>query len=240
MQQSNAYTFGFAIVVCVIASLMLSIAATSLRDRQQDNIIADKQKNILKAAAILSADKVAAMSKAMVKEVFSKSVETLVVSSSKGSVVDGVDPESLDPEDDVSNLVVYRIKSSTGAAGGYVIPIQGKGLWSTLYGYFALNADGETVRGITFYKHGETPGLGAEIEQDWFQKNFIGKKIVDDKGLLVSIKIAKGKASALPQRVQSSAVDGISGATLTCRGVESFLKRVLTLYEPFFKRIRQS
>ena len=130
-----------------------------------------------------------------------------------------------------NNEPYYLVYKSNNAI---IIPISGKGLWSTLYGYFALDLDLETVKGITFYKHGETPGLGAEVEKSWFQNNFIGKRFVDDEGNLVGIRIVKGKADPNSQYE----VDGISGATITSKGLESFLVDDLKKYEPFFQKIR--
>ena len=112
-----------------------------------------------------------------------------------------------------------------------MIPISGKGLWSTLYGYFALEMDMKTVKGITFYKHGETPGLGAEVEKKWFQNNFIGKKIFDENSNLVSITVYKGSSGD-----DIHGVDGISGATVTSNGVTNFLKSILNNYKPYLER----
>ena len=120
---------------------------------------------------------------------------------------------------------------------GYAIPVIGRGLWSTLYGYLALEPDASTVKGIQFYSHKETPGLGAEIEKDWFTNNFIGKKIVNPNGELVSIEVLRGKVDELSNEAYHQ-VDGISGATMTTKGVTQFLLEDLQKYEPFFKKIR--
>ena len=110
-------------------------------------------------------------------------------------------------------------------------------MWSTLYGYLAVEPDGKTVKGITFYKHKETAGLGGEVEKPWFQNNFVGKQFIDDEGNLISIQVIKGKVSDDdPQSYHK--VDGISGATITGRGLNQFLKEDLKKYEPFFKKIR--
>ena len=92
----------------------------------------------------------------------------------------------------------------------------------------------ETVKGITFYKHGETPGLGAEVEKPWFQENFKGKKIFNEDGELVSIKVYKSSSGD-----DIHGVDGISGATVTSDGVTNFLKSTLSNYKPYFDRNRQ-
>ena len=112
-----------------------------------------------------------------------------------------------------------------------IIPISGKGLWSSLYGYFAIDSNNySTVRGITFYAHGETPGLGAEISKKWFQNNFIDKEIFTLDNILNSITVIKGKA----KDSNKYEVDGISGATITSNGVTELLKRDLQRFEPYF------
>jgi len=122
----------------------------------------------------------------------------------------------------------------------YILPISGKGLWSTVYGYLALEQDGITIKGITFYKHGETPGLGGEIDKDWFKDSFKGKKIASPSGELVSVTIVKGKViDRVPSEEAYHCVDGISGATLTGNGINQFLKADLLKYEPYLKQIRQ-
>ena len=144
-----------------------------------------------------------------------------------------IDPKSIDPEIDIENFPIY-VDKKDGSINGYAIPISGKGLWSTLYGYFAIEPDGITAKGITFYAHKETPGLGGEVDKPWFQNNFIGKKFIDENGKLIGIKIVKGKAD--PENAYE--VDGISGATITSKGLESFLIDDLKKYEPFFRKIR--
>ena len=126
-----------------------------------------------------------------------------------------------------------------GQASVYAIPVHGKGLWSTLYGYLALESDLDTIKGMTFYKQGETAGLGAEIAQPWFQENFVGKKIFDGE-VLRSIEVVKGKVEQLiaDPDDQVYAVDGISGASITGRGVADLLKEKLSIYEPYIKRVR--
>ena len=122
----------------------------------------------------------------------------------------------------------------------YAIPISGYGLWSTLYGYFSVDGDGQTVRGITFYAHGETPGLGAEVEAKWFQDNFIGKKIASDDGTFRSVGIVRGKVKNMVGLDEAPYyVDGISGATVTSKGVENFLREGLKNYEAFSQRLRR-
>jgi Na+-transporting NADH:ubiquinone oxidoreductase subunit C len=144
----------------------------------------------------------------------------------------------LNPKKDLDLLPLYYCQKN-GEIDSYIIPISGKGLWSTIYGYLALEPDAVTVKGITFYKHGETPGLGGEIEKEWFKQNFVGKKILSPQGELVSIAVIKGKvADKYSEGDAYRYVDGISGSTLTGNGLTQFLKEDLLQYEPFFKQIR--
>ena len=130
-----------------------------------------------------------------------------------------------------SRLPLYVWKQD-GEITMYAFPISGKGLWSMLYGYLALEADLETIAGISFYKHGETPGLGAEIEKDWFLTQFAGKKLYTG-GEPAEFVVAKPGYAA-----GDSAVDGISGATLTGKGVEILLRRDASLYANYFNHIK--
>ena len=139
------------------------------------------------------------------------------------------------------NNIEYLLAYKSSNPEAFIIPISGKGLWSTLFGYFALEMDLNTVIGITFYKHGETPGLGGEVEKKWFQNNFVGKKIFDQAGEFVSIKVVKGKVNDVYSgEALNHGVDGISGATVTSRGVSDFLKRDLLKYEQYLKNNRMN
>jgi Na+-transporting NADH:ubiquinone oxidoreductase subunit C len=234
---SNFQTYRFAIIVTLVCSLLLASAATFLKPRQQENIALDIRRNILKAAGITSPDK--EYTRSEIQQLYDENISALVLNSD-GEIQQGMSPAEIDPKKDSGLLPLYEwvvgddIKS-------YVIPISGKGLWSTLYGYLAVEPDGATIRGITFYQHGETPGLGGEIEKQWFTDMFIGKKFVDDEGNLVSVTIVRGKVQdTIPEDEQYHYVDGISGATLTGRGINKFLKEDLKSYEPFFQNLRSS
>ena len=223
---SNVKTFSFAVVLCLIVSFGLTFAAEGLKEYQELNVKVDKQKNVLKALGLLEKGK-------------SYSTNELLELYESGVVAAWVDESGLlnfDSGDDNKQLFLY-VKE--GRVESYAIPISGYGLWSTLYGYFALKGDGETVAGITFYEHKETPGLGGECEAPWFQNNFINKKIVDMENKFVSIGIFKGKVSeGIPSNKQINYVDGISGATITANGIQAFLKKDLLRYEAFSKRLR--
>ena len=242
MQHSKPYSIGFILIITALFGLLLALAASALRERQQFNEEVNVKRNILMAVGVLDRDR--EMELEEIDAMYQESVQSFAVDP-EGTIVEGVSGESLDLEVVLQNPDTsqhrYPVFVATDAGGStvYAIPVFGKGLWSTLYGYLALEADLETVRGMTFYAHGETPGLGAEIEQAWFQDNFVGKKIYD-AGALRTIQVVKG---TVENRIQDPGdrdyyVDGISGATITGRGVSNLLETKVALYEPFFRRVR--
>ena len=216
--------FVFASGLCLICGFLLTFAASSLKPMQQRNQAIDKQKNILKVLNVTDAQK--KYSNEEVSQLYESYIQTKWVDDN-GKVVD----------DKTDAPIFLYVKNNNVDA--YAIPISGYGLWSTLYGYFSVDGDGTTVRGITFYQHGETPGLGAEVEATWFQENFVGKKIASITGEFKSVTIVKGKVENVAAKDDYAYnVDGISGATVTCNGVNSFLKEALLRYELFAKRLR--
>ena len=235
-RNSNKYTFMFALAICVVCSLALSLVSEGLKSKRELNIALDVKKNILKAVDL----KVPLPDKVTVQEildVYDQKIEEIVINA-QGEVVGEVSIEGAQKNEELHPIYVYK---EDGEIIAYCFPIIGKGLWSTLYGYFALEPDAITVRGITFYKHGETPGLGAEIEQDWFQDNYKGKKIWDIKNNQLSpTKVVKGKVvDKISDEEAQFYVDGISAATITSRGVTEMVDKWVNIYEPFFKTIRK-
>ncbi len=213
---SNAYTYRFLIILTGLAAFLLALASSGLKERQDFNRALDTKKNILKSVGIYEK----AMSPKEVEESYKKFIFVKYITSS-GEFTD--DPEA--------GMKIFEYKDG-GEVKGYILPVSGKGLWSTIKGFLALEPDKNTIRGITFYEHGETPGLGGEIEKDWFTGQFAGKKIFDEQGNLVSVTVNKGQS---PDNDEHH-VDGISGATLTTKGLNSFLYEDLKEYENFFKK----
>ncbi len=235
---TNAYTFRFAAIVTIICSILLAGAATILKPRQSDNIKLDKKTNIL-ASVNIRPEAGQKFSRDEVFDLYEKNISEVVLNMD-GEIVTDLKAEDLDPKKQPQLMPLY-IKMRDGQADAVVIPVSGKGLWSTIYGYLALDTAYTTVIGITFYSHGETPGLGGEIEKAWFTSNFSGKKIRNEKGELVSIEIVKGKvAEKVTPEEAYHYVDGISGATLTGRGVNNFLLKNLRKYEPYFRKNMKS
>jgi len=218
-------------VFTILLGLFLSFAHGQLKDLQDLNVENDSKKNILFCLGY-EEDQDKPWTSNDIKKIFDNNIDGYVLDIN-GKRTE-IDPKFVDPETDNENFPIY-VDQKDSIVQGYAIPISGKGLWSTLYGYLAIEPDGMTAKGITFYAHTETPGLGGEVDKPWFQDNFIGKRFVNDQGELVGIKVVKGKAD--PKSLYE--VEGISGATITSKGLESFLVDDLKKYETFFKNIRQ-
>lgn len=212
----------FAAVMAIFCSVLLTLAATGLKPFKLRNMAIDMHKNILKSVQLVQSDR--SYEDQWIEKTYQENIECLYVDE-VGTVVD----ENQRGETDLP-LCLYKQGEDIKA---YIIPINTRGLWGKIEGYLALEKDGSTVKGFTVYKHNETPGLGGEIEQAWFQKNFQGKKILNRNGELVSISIAKGAVSeTLPEVQKSHYVDGISGATLTGKYLTAGFKEILRAYEP--------
>ncbi len=231
--QSNAYTLIFTSFTTIILGFLLSFVSTSLKETQEINEEIDIMKNILYSLEFSEED--GSWTGEEVKKLFDSSVIQKVVSVD-GEVIENLTPSEI-PTDKMETQFPLYIKIVNNSIDGYAIPISGKGLWSTLYGYFALENDGSTVKGIRFYKHGETPGLGGEVIKDWFTNNFVGKRITDINGRLVSIQSIKGQVDTSSPNAYHQ-VDGISGATMTTKGLNEFLMNDLKKYDSFFHKIR--
>lgn len=272
--KSTSYTFFFAFTVCVVCSLILSLAATALKEKQVANVKLDIVQNLMSAVEG-DIDTIRKKPTDAIFEEFHKNYEALLLNSKDQVVTDdfmieellkvGYERADLEAEDtgtllrmfnsrvgllarrsdkkledyDPGLKLLYLYKPG-GVLKSYVVPIEGYGLWDIIKGYIALDSsDVNTVKGVSFYEHHETPGLGARITEAWFREQWKDKKIFDDDGELVSIKVAKGKAENEVSPAQlPHYVDGISGATLTGKGINFFLKRDLERYKDYFHKIR--
>ena len=233
---SNRYTLIFTTLVTMILAFILSSAYSSLEDITNSNIQADIKKNILSSLGFAPSNKVPWTTE-NVEQIFKESIVSFVVDKS-GNVIPGKLPQDIDPKVDTELYPLYK-KIVDGKVDGFAIPISGKGLWGTMYGYFAIESDGATAKGITFYKHIETPGLGAEVDKPWFQQNFVGKRFIDNDGNLIGIQTIKGKVDESSDEAYHQ-VDGITGATMTSRGLNEFLLKDLKFYNPYFEQIRKN
>ena len=251
-------TFTVAALLCVVCSLLVSSAAVGLRPLQVSNRALEKKRNILEAAGLASGRDAAAVDEAF------RRIETRVVELATGQYVgtETIDPATYDPvaasrnpelsiaiaqEDDVAAIkrrekysFVSRVKGESGEIEKVVLPIYGKGLWSTVYGFLAVGVDASTVEGITFYEHGETPGLGGEIENPAWTALWKGKTVFNDSGEVV-LEVVKGSVN--PESAAADhQVDGLSGATITSKGVSQLVHYWMGPhgFGPFLDLLRQS
>ena len=228
----------FILTITIVSSFFLSLASEGFKEMKRKNVEIDKKKNILSAIGVA----IDSFSVDDIDEYFQSNIDSLIINTD-GLVVDKISIEDLNEVENKSTGEVRYFYENKEFLPLYVetsenviiMPISGKGLWSSLFGYFALDANNySTVKGITFYAHAETPGLGAEISKKWFQDNFVNKEIYENDNLK-SIAVAKGKAD----ENSKYEVDGISGATITSNGVTTLLSRDLKRYEPYFYKNRR-
>lgn len=241
MQKDDRYVLRYAAVVCIVCGVLLASASVGLRAKQEESARIDRNFHILKAFGYPVTDsKGRRISADVVKRVFESHIRPMVLDAETGNPIPGLTIESLKPaEIDAKKRLPLYVWVEEGQPIKYAFPISGKGLWSTIYGYLALDRDLATIVGITFYRHGETPGLGGEIEQDWFQQQFRGKRVFRD-GHLLPFEVVKGRVSDRYPGGNDHAVDGISGATMTGKGLTQFLNEDLKRYEKYFSKIRRS
>jgi len=242
VRRNRYYSYIFIAIITIVAAGVLSFAAKFLRPIQELNEAVEKKKNIMLAMDIIGPDE-----KLSREEIINKFDETIkpvavnyqgeIMTLSERQTVADIDPESEAQKPLEKQLLPLYLQQREGETLAYCIPVFGKGLWSTIYGYLALKQDLNTIKGITFYKHGETPGLGAEVATQWFTENFAGKQIFNKDGELVSVEIIKGQVTeSTPQAYRK--VDGISGATKTCDGVNDFLLKDLEKYKNYIMKNR--
>ena len=227
----NSYTLIYAVAMVVVVAFMLSFVSSALKEKQTANVELDKKKQILRSINInlKGQDAEALYDKYVINGlIINSDAEMLAESKDEAFNVDIV-KESAKPLDE-RRLPVY-IAEVDGRVK-YVISLRGAGLWGPIWGYIALNDDKNTVFGVFFSHASETPGLGANITDAWFQNQFAGKHILNNRSEFVSIAIMKTGT-----RVEGSdQVDAISGGTITSKGVEKMLYDSMSQYDNFFQQ----
>lgn len=240
-KDSLSNTFIVAFCVCLVCSVIVSSIAVALKPAQQLNKELDQKQNILRAAGMLEEGSSVAADGRTVDELFSE-FTVRAVNLSTGEYVDDVDPQSFDPikaakdpgqsmalsgDQDIATLrrrentsIVY-IKRNADGLDKLVLPVRGYGLWGTLFGYLALDADLETISGLGFYSHKETPGLGGEVDNPSWKSDWPGTQLFDQSGD-PDVRLVK-RRSPDSSPLASREVDALSGATFTTRGVENLV-----------------
>jgi Na+-transporting NADH:ubiquinone oxidoreductase subunit C len=255
--ESIKRTIIVALGICFVCSVLVSTAAVSLQSRQEENKRMDRIKNILIAGGLPVED-------ADLKALYDDTIESRMIDLSTGASISesdlsgkvsiqnfdiramAGDPEygkAIPKEKDIAGIkrmpkyMVVYLAMQGGSMEKIILPVYGKGLWSTLYGFIALDKDLKTVRGITFYEHAETPGLGGEIDNPRWKNIWKGKQAFDDKGNL-RIEVIKGIVDTSRQAARYQ-IDGLSGATRTTHGVNALVRFWLGSdgYGPFLKKL---
>jgi Na+-transporting NADH:ubiquinone oxidoreductase subunit C len=243
MNDSIVKTLGVAFAICLICSLVVSSTAVSLRDMQNENKANDKRTKILQAAGIFNPE-------LDIKEQFYQ-LEEKYLDFNSGKLLRGSDLEvfleehkgdydqiaatrkpeystSLDSSEDIAIIKnrenvgkFFILRNKDNSIDKIILPVRGYGLWGTLFGYISIEEDFNTVAGLEFYDHKETPGLGAEVDNPKWKALWPGKQLY--KNNIVSLEVIKGKVPVDDKNLNYK-VDGLSGATLTSRGVTNMLK----------------
>lgn len=232
-KQGNTYTILYASVLVIIVAAILAIISVSLKPMQLANIEVDKKKQILTSVLIESTAKDAA-------EKYSKYITDSYVVDAQGNKVDAIDAFNVDVAAEVKKpyeerlLPVFVAQLNEGDVK-YILPIYGAGLWGPIWGYVSVDADGSTIYGSYFAHQGETPGLGAEIENPVFQEQFIGKHLFID-GVMKPVAVMKKG-----QKPTNGAefVDAVSGGTITSKGVHDMIENSLLPYAAFLTSIQK-
>lgn len=233
-QDSIGKILGVAFAICIVASVLVSTAAVVLKPVQVANKALDFKRNVLSIVGIK-------VPKSEIEQVYEQRIEARIVDLTTGKFSDKYDPANFDQvtltksdatsialtaEEDLGKIVrrenfsiVYFVKDEAGEVTNVILPFRGKGLWSTMFGLLILEKDLNTVAGVGFYAHGETPGLGGEIDNPSWQQQWVGKKIFNAQGDF-TFNIVKAKNPSL----EEYQVDSLSGATLTSNGVTHALQ----------------
>jgi len=257
---STRYTVGFAAAICVVCALLVAASAVGLRERQETNQLLYRQKNVLIAAGIAKPDE--SLSDLELLALFDKRIRVRLVDLATGALVpeDKVDARNYDQRKArgdpgashavaqnpaqiarVANLgTVYFVANAEqpGGVGQIVIPVEGVGMWGTLYGFLAVERDTTTISGLTYYDQKETPGLGGEAGNPRWQALWRGRKAYDENW---EPRIVVIKGPAAPPAQDPHRVDGLSGATITSNAITRMMQFWLGNegYGPFLKRFRE-
>ena len=245
VQQSNAYIIIFTAIMTVVVGGLLSLASQGLGPAQKKSIELDTKTQIL--ASVMDREQLKKMKPNEILEMYNQRIASLVVDikgekiekDEKGNDIVAEEVSILknykrDPADRQYPVFKYINENDPSKVEAYILPLYGAGLWDKIWGYVALQSDLNTIAGASFDHRAETPGLGARIGSAEIQNRFVGKEIYDPKGELVSVTMIKGEGNT---GLDEHTVDGMSGATITARGLSDMLKKYLGYYESYFKKI---
>jgi len=242
-KDKNGYTFFFAILMVVIVGASLAAVSVGLKPKQDKNLEIKKKMDILNALKVkeINGSDTLPISRMNAEALYAANVlvDECLVLDARGNVIPGVVAFDVDikqqfrdktrPEEDRQYpLFVASIDGSKK----YVIPVVGSGLWGPIWGYVAIDEDKSTIFGATFDHKTETPGLGAEIKQSFFYEQYESESI-SENGVYKTIKVVKDGSGKEPNNFK---VDGITGGTITSKGVEEMVDRTLQVYVKYFNK----
>ena len=236
---SNTYIFVFSLIMVTIVAVLLSFVSTQLKPLQDMNVQIEKKQDVLRSVGKAENAGEASDKNTYINEEFGKYITESYVIDFNGNRVEtdafevmlGLNAEIRKAQEE-RNYPVF-IYSENGGPRKYVVPVRGKGLWGPIWGYIALEADLNTIAGAVFDHKGETPGLGSDINTDWFSEPFAGKTIFNEAGEFVSVEVVKGGAD--PSSMHQ--VDAISGGTITSKALEEMIIDCLAGYVAHFKEL---
>lgn len=234
-KNSNSYQIIYSAIMVVLVGAVLALIYMSLKPKQDENIANDTRSQILGALHIV------APSDAEIPTTYEKYITQDLLVDREGNVVDSTKNCAFDVDmkknmklaENERKLPVMKCTLDDGSVK-YVIPVYGAGLWGPIWGYVAVNDDGNSIYGADFSHESETPGLGARITEDAFQNQFVDKKLYHD-GEFKNVSVMKKGQTPTDG---SDYVDAISGATITSRGVGTMMHQCLKAYDPFFKKLQ--
>lgn len=230
-RENSGYTIIYAAVMVVIVALGLAFTHQALSDRQTANVNIDKMQQILRSLNIdASAAEAQQKYDELVQNAYLITPDGVKVEGSEGTTPD--DPAFSTELDDESAAGLPVYEAEVDGSLKYIIPMQGAGLWGPIWGYLAVEADGSTIYGSEFGHQGETPGLGAEIVTPTFREQFAGKELVKE-GAFRSVAVVKPGQTAAGRDY----VDGISGGTITSKGVDAMLLNSVGQYSNFLMNL---
>lgn len=233
MRQSNLYIILYAAAITVVCGGALAIASQSLKPLQDANIEMERKQNILATVMELKEGD-------NIEQLYSSRVKERVIDF-QGNVKAGVKASSVSiaeqykkkPEERLLPIYEFLNQTDTTKIENAVMPVYGYGLWNNIWGFVALKSDLNTVQGVKFEHAGETPGLGARITSDDIQARYKGKLVFDGDNVL-SVVMQKGEG--FDYAADAHKVDGMSGATLTGKGVNNMLKDYFACYKNYLKK----
>lgn len=237
MNKSNTYIYIYSTVMVVLVAALLATAATVLKPFQEKNLEIAKKLEILHAVDkgwdAGSADN----KNQYVEAEYDKYIAKSFALNAAGEIIADRDAFTVSmpaemKKDSIERAYPVFLCTKDDGSEHFIFPVQGKGLWGPIWGYIALGVDLNTITGVFFDHQGETPGLGAEINTQWFQKPFINKKMFDETGTFISVKIQKSTEIKIPEH----SVDAISGGTITSKGLEATIYDSMKNYLPFIKK----